>query len=90
MLGISITYKGYAFMHQSGRIYISASVGFNENYFPFLNDPNFIKQELTNLDDLATLFKRFQVVSFFVDSSPEFTRSTIAHSQSLDIVGSIE
>ena len=49
-------------MSQSGRIYISASVRFNENSFPFSNNLNFNKQESMNESDFATISKRFQVV----------------------------
>lgn len=76
-------------MSDLGRIYISTSVKFNENSFPFSNDSNFSKQESERRDHGA-LFEKFQDVSFSVNSSYDFTQLTAAHSCSQDTTGNTE
>ena len=73
LLGISSVHKGYVCMSNSGRIYISASVKFNENSFPFEKDSSFRKQESVKEGDEVALLEKFQVVSFSVNSSHSLT-----------------
>ena len=89
LLGISITHKEYVCMHHSGRIYISASVKFNESSFPFSNDPKFSRQESTSQSDFITLLEKFQVVSFSLDA-PQITQSAVDQSHSLETFESSE
>ena len=72
-------------MSNSGRIYISASVKFNENSFPFEKDSSFRKQESVKEGDEVALFEKFQVVSFSINSPYSLTQVTTAHSNSPDI-----
>ncbi|KAK9230609.1 hypothetical protein WN944_023581 [Citrus x changshan-huyou] len=90
LLGVSIAHKGYVRMGQSGRIYISASVRFNENFFPFSNYPNFNKNESMNESDFTTLSEKFQVVSYPVNSLDNFTQLAAAHNHSQDAAGNME
>lgn len=73
-------------MQHSGRVYIFASVRFNENsFFFFTNDPKFHTQESTSQNDFSTLFERFQVVSFSIDDSQKLTQTAATRSHSQDI-----
>ena len=89
-LGVSLTHKGYVCMSQSGRIYVSASVRFNENSFPFSSDPSFNKKESMNESDSTALSEKFQIVSFPVNSSNNLTQPAVVHSHSQDITGNME
>ena len=60
-------------MSQFGKIYISASVKFNENSFPFSNDLNFNKNEYMSERDFNTLSKKFQVMSFPINDLHNLT-----------------
>ena len=80
LLGISNNHKGYICMHHSERIYISASVKFNEHSFPFQNDSNFCKHRLTDQNDSLTVLEKFQVVSFNTSVPPESAQQNAAHS----------
>ncbi|KAH9716509.1 retrovirus-related pol polyprotein from transposon RE1 [Citrus sinensis] len=77
-------------MSNSGRIYISASVKFNENSFPFEKDSSFRKQESVKEGDEVALFEKFQVVSFSVNDPHSLTQVTTAHGNSLDTTGNTE
>ncbi|KAH9718111.1 retrovirus-related pol polyprotein from transposon RE1 [Citrus sinensis] len=77
-------------MNNLGRIYISASVRFNEKSFPFENDSSFRKQESVKEGDEVALLEKFQVVSFSVNSSHDLTQVAIAHSNSPDTTGNTE
>ncbi|KAH9667020.1 retrovirus-related pol polyprotein from transposon RE1 [Citrus sinensis] len=90
LLGISSAHKGYVCMNNLGRIYISASVRFNEKSFPFENDSSFRKQESVKESDEVALLEKFQVVSFFVNSSHDLTQVATAHSNSPDTTGNTE
>ena len=70
-------------MHHSGRIYISASVRFNESSFPFSDDTKFSRQESTSQNDFITLLEKFQVVSFSLDT-PQNTQTTVDEGHSLE------
>lgn len=82
LLGISVSHKGYVCVHHSGIVYISASIRFNENLFPFQNDSNFCQHKLTDQNDFPTILKRFQVVSFCTDVHFELIQPKTAHSHS--------
>ncbi|KAH9693065.1 retrovirus-related pol polyprotein from transposon RE1 [Citrus sinensis] len=90
LLGISISHKGYVCMHHSGRVYISASVKFNESSFPFQNDSNFCKYRLTDQNVSPTVLEKFQVVSFSTSVPSESAQQKSAHSQSQATAGNSE
>ncbi|KAH9671758.1 retrovirus-related pol polyprotein from transposon RE1 [Citrus sinensis] len=77
-------------MNNSGRIYISVSVKFNEKSFPFENDSSFRKQESVKEGDEVALLEKFQVVSFSVNSPHGLTQVVSAHSNSPDTTGNTE
>ena len=77
-------------MSQSGRIYISASVKFNESSFPLSNDPNFNKMEPMSKRDFDILSESFQVVSFPLNESHNLTQSAATYNHSQDTAGSME
>ena len=64
LLGISSAHKGYVCMKNSGRIYISASVKFNEKSFPFENDSIFKKQESVKEVMKLPYLKNFRLCHF--------------------------
>ncbi|KAH9696050.1 retrovirus-related pol polyprotein from transposon RE1 [Citrus sinensis] len=88
--GVSIAHKGYVCMSQSGRIYISASVKFNENSFPLSNDRNFNKKESMSERDFNNLSESFQVMSFLVNDLHNLTQPLGTYSHSQDTAGIME
>ena len=63
-LGFSNLHKGYMCLNSNGRIYIAAHVNFNENSFPFQNDPSFIVSKSTRTPEPANTFSKFISISF--------------------------
>ena len=77
-------------MSNSGRIYISTSVKFNENSFPFENDSSFRKQELVKEGNKVALLEKSQVVSFSVNGPHSLTQVTTTHGNSPNTTGNTE
>ncbi|KAJ4702907.1 Retrovirus-related Pol polyprotein from transposon TNT 1-94 [Melia azedarach] len=79
LLGLSVFHKGYLCLHHSGRIYIARHVVFNENSFPFENDPNFRKNQCLVNPESPNQPSQFHVVK------PKSVNSTVNVNTAVDI-----
>ena len=67
-------------LNPNARIYIVAHVNFNENSFPFQNDPNFMVSKSTHTSEPANTFCKFISISFPSETQNHEATSTSTNS----------